>query len=228
MRKDYTSGQTSKALNSYNTAIAHLSTMRDHVHDSDFVDLNNPTSDTYRRMALDKQLVSTELAKAVSANQMTEKEKGDILNSITSYTTHGYEQKIQEAVSLLKGKLDSYQNQWDNGAPPGAVSQLHMISPQAEHAINHIYSDDPSEPANTKQVKPQVSIQPPNSASTTAGGQTLQAQSGSVSHDQILQGIIGPGGAHPIAYADGPQGRLIKMQAGGPWIPLAGNLAAGR
>jgi hypothetical protein len=59
-------------------------------------------------------------------------------------------------------------------------------------------------------------------------GKKLQAQAGNVSHDQILQGITGPGGAHPIAYADGPQGRLIKMQAGGPWIPLAGNLAAGR
>ena len=163
MRKDYTSGPTSKALNSYNTAISHLSTMRDHVHDSNFADLNNPASDTYRRMALDKQLVATELAKAVSANQMTEKEKGDILNSLSSYTTHGYEQKIQEAVSLLKGKLDSYQNQWDNGAPPGAVSQLHMLSPQAEHSINHIYSDDPSEPANTQPVKPRAPVQAPNS-----------------------------------------------------------------
>jgi hypothetical protein len=199
--------------------------MRDHVHDSNLADLNNPVSDTYRRMALDKQLVSTELAKAVSAGQMTEKEKGDILNSLSSYTTHGYEQKIQEAVSLLKGKLDSYQNQWDNGAPPGAVSQLRMLSPQVEHSINHIYSDDPSEPANTQQVKPRAPVQAPNS---TQGGNKLQAQAGNMSHDQILQGITGPGGAHPIAYADGPQGRLIKMQAGGPWIPLAGNSAAGK
>ena len=50
----------------------------------------------------------------------------------------------------------------------------------------------------------------------------LQAQQGSQSHDQVLQSITGPGGAHPIAFADGPQGRIIKMKPGGPWTTLTG------
>ena len=50
----------------------------------------------------------------------------------------------------------------------------------------------------------------------------LQAQQGSQSHDQVLQSITGPGGAHPIAFADGPQGRIIKMKPDGPWTTLTG------
>lgn len=137
-RKDFTSGKTSVGINSYNTAIAHLGTMWDHVSGTNSLQLNNPASTVHRQLDMDKQLVSTELAKAVSNNQMTEKEKNDILSSISGYTVSSYQDRIREAVDLLNGKLESYQQQWSNGAPPGAVTQVRILSPQSERTIAHI------------------------------------------------------------------------------------------
>ena len=137
-RQDFTSGKTSVAINSYNTAIAHLGTMYDHVSGTNSLQLNNPAADVSRQLDLDKQLVSTELAKAVSNSQMTEGEKKDILCSISGYTVGSYQTRIQEAVQLLNGKLESYQQQWNNGAPPGAVSKVCILSPQSEQTIARI------------------------------------------------------------------------------------------
>ena len=137
-RQDFTSGKTSTGINSYNTAIAHLGTMYDHVSGTNSLQLNNPASDVHRQLDLDKQLVSTELTKAVSNGQMTEGEKNSILGSISGYTVSSYQTRIKEAATLLNGKLESYQQQWNNGAPPGAVSQVRILSPQSEATIAHI------------------------------------------------------------------------------------------
>jgi len=137
-RQDFTSGKTSTAINSYNTAIAHLGTMYDHVSGTNSLQLNNPAADVHRQLDLDKQLVSTELAKAVSNGQMTEGEKNQILSSVSGYTVGSYQSRIKEAVQLLNGKLESYQQQWNNGAPPGAVSKVRILSPQSEATIARI------------------------------------------------------------------------------------------
>jgi hypothetical protein len=137
-RQDFTSGKTSVGINSYNTAIAHLGTMWDHVSGTNSLMLNTPGTQVHRQLDLDKQLVSTELAKAVSNGQMTEKEKSDILGSISGYTVGSYQDRIQEAATLLNGKLEAYQQQWNNGAPPGAVSQVRILGPQAEATIAKI------------------------------------------------------------------------------------------
>jgi hypothetical protein len=137
-RQDFTSGKTSVGINSYNTAIAHLGTMWDHVSSTNSLMINTPGTQVHRQLDLDKQLVSTELAKAVSNGQMTQKEKDDILGSISGYTVGSYQDRIQEAATLLNGKLESYQQQWNNGAPPGAVSQVRILGPQAEATIAKI------------------------------------------------------------------------------------------
>jgi hypothetical protein len=137
-RQDFTSGKTSVGINSYNTAIAHLGTMWDHVSGTNSLMINTPGAQVHRQLDLDKQLVSTELAKAVSNGQMTQKEKDDILGSISGYTVGSYQDRIQEAATLLNGKLEAYQQQWNNGAPPGAVSQVRILGPQAEATIAKI------------------------------------------------------------------------------------------
>jgi hypothetical protein len=97
-------------------------------------------SDVHRQLDLDKQLVSTELAKAVSNGQMTEKEKSDILSSISGATTSSYQTRIKEAVTLLNGKLESYDQQWKNGAAPGVVNKppVQILSPQSRATIQKI------------------------------------------------------------------------------------------
>lgn len=142
-RQDFTSGKTAVGINSYNTAIAHLGTMYDHVSGTNSFQLNNPASDVSRQLEVDKQLVSTELAKAVSNGQLTEKEKSDILGSISGYTVGSYKTRIQEATTLLNGKLEAYQQQWNNGRPPGAVSAVRILSPQSEQTLARINGQAP-------------------------------------------------------------------------------------
>jgi hypothetical protein len=137
-RQDFTSGKTSVGINSYNTAIAHLGTMFDHVSDTNSLQLNNPMSDVHRQLDLDKQLVSTEMAKAVSNGQMTEGEKNQIMGSISGLTVGSYQTRIKEAVTLLQGKLDAYQQQWNNGMPSHAVSQVQIVSPKAQQTLQRI------------------------------------------------------------------------------------------
>lgn len=152
-RQDFTSGKTSVGINSYNTAIAHLGTMWDHVSGTNSLMLNTPGTQVHRQLDLDKQLVSTELAKAVSNGQMTEKEKSDILGSISGYTVGSYQDRIQEAATLLNGKLEAYQQQWNNGAPPGAVSQVRILGPQAEATIAKIKGGPAVQPRAVRDAK---------------------------------------------------------------------------
>jgi hypothetical protein len=137
-REDFTSGKTAVGINSYNTAIAHLGTMFDHIQSATSMDINNPFSAAHRQLDLDKQLVSTELAKAVSNGNMTEGEKKDILEAISGYTVDSYRTRIKEAVTLLHGKLESYQQQWANGMPKAAVATVPIVSPQSDATMAKI------------------------------------------------------------------------------------------
>lgn len=138
MRQDFTSGKTSTAINAYNTGIAHLGDMYDHVSNSNSAMINMPGTEVHRQLDLDKQLVSTELAKAVSNGNMTEGEQEAIMKKISGATVNSYKERIKEAVTLLDGKLNAYDQQWKNGAPPGAVSQVQVLSPQSKATIAKI------------------------------------------------------------------------------------------
>jgi hypothetical protein len=137
-RTEFTSGKTAAAINSYNTAIAHLGTMFDHVSGTNSAQINNPVSEVHRQLDLDKQLVSTELAKAVSNGQLTEGEKNSILSSISGATVDSYQTRIREAVQLLNGKLGAFQNQWNNGMPSGFKPTIPIISPESQATLQRI------------------------------------------------------------------------------------------
>jgi hypothetical protein len=178
MRQDFTSGKTSQALNSYNTAIAHLGTMWDHVQNSNSLSINTPGTDVHRQLNQDLQLVSTELTKAVSNGQMTEGEKKDLLSSLKSYTVHGYQTNIKEAAQLLHGKQESFAEQWANGAPPAAVSQVPIISKKAEATLARINGNAPqsqSQPQQTQQARPQQQVFNPAAWTAAHPGQDVNA-----------------------------------------------------
>jgi hemoglobin-like flavoprotein len=178
MRQDFTSGKTSQALNAYNTAIAHLGTMWDHVQNSNSISINTPGTDVHRQLNQDLQLVSTELTKAVSNGQMTEGEKKDILNSLKSYTVHGYQTNIKEAAQLLHGKQESYAEQWANGAPPAAVAQVPVVSKQAEATLARINGNaaaSQSQPQQARPTQPQAQIFNPAKWQAAHPGQDVNA-----------------------------------------------------
>ncbi len=155
MRTDFTSGKTSVGINSYNTAIAHLGTMWDHVEKANDISINTPGMTAHRQLAVDLQLVSTELAKAVSNGQMTESEKDGILKSITGHTTNSYKTRIKEAITLLSGKLEAYRNQWHNGMPQGFTPPFSIISPESQSTINRIVGSGQPQQNNTPSAVPQ-------------------------------------------------------------------------
>jgi hypothetical protein len=161
MRQDFTSGKTSQALNSYNTTISHLGTMWDHLANANSISINTPGTDVHRQLNEDLHLVSTELTKAVSNGNMTEGEKKDILSSLKSFTVHGYQTNIKEAAELLHGKQESFAEQWMNGAPPAAVSQVPIISKKAEATLARINGNASQSPQ--KQAQP-AQPQPPSGA----------------------------------------------------------------
>jgi hypothetical protein len=178
MRQDFTSGKTSQALNSYNTAIAHLGTMWDHLQNANSLSINTPGTDVHRQLNQDLQLVSAELTKAVSNNNMTEGEKKDILNSLRSYTVHGYQTNIREAAELLHGKQESFAEQWANGAPPAAVSQVPIISKKAEATLARINGNSTqSQPQQqqTQPARPQQQVFNPTAWSAAHPGQDVNA-----------------------------------------------------
>jgi hypothetical protein len=121
---EFTSGKVGTSINSYKTSLDHLNDAFDNVERASTADLNNPTSTIHRQLDVDKEFLSTELAKAVSNGNMTEGEKAGMLKAIDGKTlgvaTKGtYQDKLRETVRLLGGKLDAFQSQWKSTAVEG-------------------------------------------------------------------------------------------------------------
>jgi hypothetical protein len=121
---EFTSGKVGTSINSYKTSLDHLNEAFDNVAGANAVDLNNPASTIHRQLDVDKEFLSTELAKAVSNGNMTEGEKAGMLAAIDGKTlgvaTKGaYQDKLREVVKLLSGKLDGFQSQWKSSAVEG-------------------------------------------------------------------------------------------------------------
>ena len=70
---------------------------------------------------------------------------------------HGYQTNIKEAAQLLHGKQESYQEQWNNGAPPGAVTQVPIIRKKAEETLARI-----NDQGQQQQQQPQQQPNQPN------------------------------------------------------------------
>lgn len=57
---------------------------------------------------------------------------------------------------MLHGKQEAYQEQWNNGAPPGAVSQVSIISKKAEDTLARINGQgQPQQQPQQQQQAPQ-------------------------------------------------------------------------
>jgi len=122
---EFTSGKTGTAINSYKTSLDHLNAAFDNVDKASDIDLNNPVSKVHQQLDVDKEFLSTELAKAVSNGNLTEGEKDGMLKAIDGKilgvaTKDKYQNQLRESVRLLQGKLSSYQGQWKSTAVPGS------------------------------------------------------------------------------------------------------------
>jgi hypothetical protein len=143
-RENFTSGQIGTGINSYNTSINHLAQMWDTVQSASAIDLNNPTSPARQKLQQDENFVSMELAKAVSNGQMTQTEAEEMKNSIKGsiFGVKGkdkYSTQIQNALGLLNGKLDAYQNQWHTATKNvSGAGDFPVLSPDAQANVARI------------------------------------------------------------------------------------------
>ena len=122
---EFTSGKTGGSINAYKTSLDHVNDMFTNVANASTADLNNPASTIHRQLDVDKNIISSELAKAVSNGQMTEGEKDQMTASVDGKTlgvaTKGtYQDKLREVVRLLGGKLGAFQSQWASTAVEGS------------------------------------------------------------------------------------------------------------
>ena len=153
-RQEFTHGKTATSINSYNTAINHLATMFGHTAGADIAQINNPVSQVHRQLEVDKQYLSTELTKAVTNGNMTEKERDSILGSISGNTIASYQDRIRETVNLLKGKMDAWQNQWQTAKPSAAIPDFPFLSPEAKTNLLRIQTGKMNIPNRATKIAP--------------------------------------------------------------------------
>ena len=142
MRTDMTSGKASVGINRFNTALSHLATMDSHVNAWSTIPglktLSALTGGDAANLNADRTAVASELAAAYKGGVASQAEVNEWNERLNASSPYELKTNIREVAKLLRGKLDAYQNQWDNGAPRDVVSPIRIISPQGREAYTKI------------------------------------------------------------------------------------------
>jgi hypothetical protein len=158
MRKDFTSGPTSKGINALNTVAEHLHRMYDNAGIWSQVPglktLSALTGGEAARLNSDKQAVAMELDKAWKGGSgvLTEGEAKEWETKLDSWSPPELRANLKEIGELLKGKLGATQNQWENGMPPGVVAPVTIMSPASQTSLDHIAGKDNTVPVGGRPI----------------------------------------------------------------------------
>ena len=161
-RKDFTAGKTSQGINAFNTALSHLERMFDHTSAiATLPGVSNVArlfgNKNAAALNAEKLAVATELAKAYGAGQLTEGEMREWKSRLDVASPLELRNNETELAHLLQGKLTSYQNQWQNGMPPGAVAPISIMSSSGMAAYNKITGTQTPPAGQAKSVQPALS-----------------------------------------------------------------------
>jgi hypothetical protein len=142
MRTSMTSGPISVGVNRFNTALQHLATMDSHVSAWSTIpglkSVNALVGGDAANLEADRTAVKSELAAAYKGGIASQGEVNDWEAMLDVASPYELKAKIKELGKLLQGKLTSYQNQWDNGAPRDVVTPVRIISPEGRAAYKKI------------------------------------------------------------------------------------------
>jgi hypothetical protein len=140
-RKDFTSGKTATQITALNTALGHLNDMVNSASYSSTLPGVAPVERLFGNQnainydSARNNLIS-ELNKAYDAGGLTNEELTRWSGMVNSWTPAAARARGASLVTLLGAKLDGLQNQWNNGAPPGAVAQVRIVTPAAQKVID--------------------------------------------------------------------------------------------
>ena len=142
LRTNITSGPMSVGINRFNTALQHLATMDSHVSAWSTIpglkSVNALVGGDAANLEADRTAVKSELAAAYKGGIASQGEVNDWEAMLDVASPYELKAKIKELGKLLQGKLTSYQNQWDNGAPRDVVTPVRIISPEGRAAYKKI------------------------------------------------------------------------------------------
>jgi hypothetical protein len=158
-RKDFTAGKTSQGINAFNTALSHLERMFDHTSAiATLPGVSNVArlfgNKSAAALNTEKLAVATELAKSYGAGQLTEGEMREWKSRLDVASPMELRNNEIELAHLLQGKLQAYQNQWQNGSPPGAVAPISIMSSSGTAAYRKITGTQTQSAGQPQTVQP--------------------------------------------------------------------------
>lgn len=168
-RGDFTSGKSAQNITALNTAMSHLSTLKDSydaLGNSDYPAYNSManwvgnqfgdknTQTNTANVSADATAVSHELAKVFRSTGMSEGEIKDWENKInTSSTPSQSNAIIQSALDLMNGRMQAIGQQYNQGMGT-TKDPLELLSPEAQRAYQKLSGGKPSanQPTNVGGV----------------------------------------------------------------------------
>lgn len=150
LRKAYTVGSQSKEINAINTALGHLGTLNDAVgalNNGNVQALNNIATQMGVQAGKDNvttfntivNRVGPEVAKAYVGAGGSAGERGTTEKDFSSsMSPQQLKSNIGVTADLLRSKISSLENQWNQNAPAGQDFQTRFMMPGAKQALDRI------------------------------------------------------------------------------------------
>lgn len=152
-RAAFTSGAESKGINAFNTAIAHLGEVYDHADSAvgagakSFFGNKDAAALNTARTA-----VAEELAKAYAGGQASLEQVKSMKELLDTQSPAKLKNNVKEVVQLLKGKLESYNDQWENAKPSASIPNFKVLSDKSASVLDKIEGKNTPPPGATAEV----------------------------------------------------------------------------
>jgi hypothetical protein len=165
-RQGFSDGKEAQGINALNTAMAHMQVMYDNATWANSLPLLGAASRYAGKqsaidLATSKAALVDEIGKAYKAGALTQDDKDTWSGIIQKSSPLEIKGNAVAFIKLLNGKLESYQNQWKNGSPPGAIAPIALMGPKAAEAYKHITGQDAPLYTQGAQVQTGTTAPPP-------------------------------------------------------------------
>ncbi len=171
-RQAFTSGKTADAINALNTAMGHMLVMYNNATLGGSLPMVGGVERAAgNQSAIDlanaKTALVDELGEAYKAGALTDQDVKSWKGRIDAWSPSEIRGNAKSFVQLLDSKLSSYEQQWKNGSPPGAVAPITILSPEARDAYQTIAGRQPITGNAQTQSRRMI---PPQGATMTVPG----------------------------------------------------------